>query len=90
MRGLCPDQNTSTTVHIYNSSPPFAILKQTPLLSFLFTPPPSLLLLPPESWVEVGEGQVEGALVHNQSQEKMEQLLADAASEEELSDTDQL
>ena len=40
--------------------------------------------------MEVSEGQVEGTLVHNESQEKMEQLLADAASEEELSDTDQL
>ncbi len=42
-----------------------------------------------ESWVQVSEQQQgEVSLGHSQSREEMEQLLASAASEEELSDTD--
>ena len=53
------------------------------------TPSHSLiLLLLPESWLEVSQQGVEGALGHSHSQEEMEQLLAAAVSDEELSDSD--
>ena len=45
----------------------------------------SLLL---ESWLEVSQQGVEGALGHSHSQEELEQLLAAAVSDEELSDSD--
>jgi len=41
-----------------------------------------------ESWVDVQEGSGEGKLVHNRSKEEFEKLLASAASEEEMSDSD--
>ena len=47
-----------------------------------------VLLLLPESWLEVSQQGVEGALGHSHSQEEMEQLLAAAVSDEELSDSD--
>ena len=55
------------------------------------TPTPShslALSLLPESWLEVSQQGVEGALGHSHSQEEMEQLLAAAVSDEELSDSD--
>lgn len=56
---------------------------------FIPTPYHSLaLLLLPESWLEVSQQGVEGALGHSHSQEEMEQLLAAAVSDEELSDSD--
>ena len=67
------------------------------ILSLYLTQTPLLLLAPPylcalfmlqttvttESWVEVPQHQQEGALVHSQSKEKMEELLAAAVSEKE-------
>ena len=41
-----------------------------------------------ESWLEVSQQGVEGALGHSHSQEELEQLLAAAVSDEELSDSD--
>lgn len=42
-----------------------------------------------ESWVEVQE-QGGGSLAHTSSKAELKQLLASAASEEELSDSDQM
>ena len=52
---------------------------------FLSLSPPHPLL---ESWLEVSQQGVEGALGHSHSQEELEQLLAAAVSDEELSDSD--
>ena len=74
---------------------PFTSLLLSPSLSLSLphplipTPYHSLaLLLLPESWLEVSQQGVEGALGHSHSQEEMEQLLAAAVSDEELSDSD--
>ena len=71
---------------IFTSPPSLPHLHSLPLsLSLSPTPTLSLLL---ESWLEVGQQGVEGALGHSHSQEELEQLLAAAVSDEELSDSD--
>ena len=86
---------TSLPPHYPTLIPFPSLLLSCPLILLYLTVTPSLSLshslilsLLPESWLEVSQQGVEGALGHSHSQEEMEQLLAAAVSDEELSDSD--
>ena len=75
----------SPSPHFYCLAPSYS--STSPLLPLSLSHSLALSLLP-ESWLEVSQQGVEGALGHSHSQEEMEQLLAAAVSDEELSDSD--